>query len=210
MIDVDRARKVASFKGNQNVVVRSMNKSGNLSLVCEVFGYRKVQREMNFNKPQDSDGIVTEGNQIIVPFELVRLKKGDIAVMYSVYFFNDAAVMRPESRSEVTSLLEMMNENPAYKIKIHGHTNGGAAGKIVSMGESKKFFALDDTREGFGSAKKLSEERAKVMREFLISSGVDASRMQIKAWGGKRPIHDKEGIHARGNVRVEIEILEDK
>ncbi len=96
-----------------------------------------------------------EDNKITVPFELVRLKKGDFAIMYNVYFYKDAGVMRPESRYEVTSLLEMLQENPKYKIKIHGHTNGNAAGKIISMGDSESFFALKDTKEGFGSAKRI-------------------------------------------------------
>jgi hypothetical protein len=33
--------------------------------------------------------------------------------------------------------------------------------------------------------------------------------MEIKAWGGKRPIVDKMHTLAQANVRVEIEILED-
>ncbi len=210
VMDVERARKVASFKGNQNVVVRPLNKSGKLLLVCVVFGFQVVKKNLDFNRPQDTEGIVVEGNQNVIPFELTRLKKGDIAVMYNVYFFKDAGVMRPESRMEVTSLLEMMKENPRYRIRIHGHTNGSAAGRIISMGESKKFFLLSDTKEGFGSAKKLSEERAKVIREFLVAGGVDGNRMEIKAWGGKRPIQDKSGAQAQANVRVEIEILEDK
>ncbi len=103
----------------------------------------------------------------------------------------------------------MLQENPKYKIKIHGHTNGGAHGKIISMDkDSKNYFALQNTREGVGSAKKLSEERAAVIRNYLVSNGVDASRMEVKAWGGKRPIHDKHSTRANENVRVEIEILE--
>lgn len=210
LIDVEKSKKVASYDANKNVVVQSVNKSGNISLVCNVFGYRKMQKDLNFETPTGTVGVVTEGNQTIVPFELSRLAKGDIAIMYNVYFFKDAAIMRPESRYEVNSLLEMMKDNPKYKIRIHGHTNGKAAGKVISMGESKKFFALQDTKEGFGSAKKLSEERAKVIREYLVTQGIDASRMEIKAWGGKKPIHDKMSPQAQGNVRVEIEILEDK
>jgi len=34
--------------------------------------------------------------------------------------------------------------------------------------------------------------------------------MEVKAWGGKKPIHDKMSQRAQENVRVEIEILEDK
>ena len=210
VLDVEKGRKVASYQGNQNVVIRPVNKTGNISLVCDVFGYRKVKKDLNFNRPQETEGVVTEGSQTIVPFGLIRLKKGDISVMYNVYFFKDAAIMRPESRSEVTSLVTMMKENPNYRIKIHGHTNGGAPGKVISMGESKKFFALTDTKEGFGSAKKLSEERAKVIREYLKAEGIDEKRMEIKAWGGKHPVEDKLGAQAQSNVRVEIEILEDK
>ena len=129
--------------------------------------------------------------------------------MYNVYFFKDAAVMRSESKHEISSLLEMMVENPKYKIRIHGHTNGNATGKIISLGESKNFFSLEGTKEGFGSAKKLSEERAKVIRDFLLANGIDPSRAEILAWGGNKPIHDKLGALARENVRVEVEILEE-
>lgn len=210
VIDLDKTKKATSYKGNQNVAVAPVNKSGNISLLCEIFGYRKVQKEINFNQPQESEGIEMNGDQAVIKFELTRLKKGDIAVMYNVYFYKDAGIMRPESRYEVNSLVDMMKDNPKYKIKIHGHTNGSAAGKVISLGESKDYFSLNDSKEGYGSAKKLSQERAEVMRDFMVTEGIDAKRMQIKAWGGKRPIHDKMSAHAQSNVRVEVEILEDK
>ena len=74
--------------------------------------------------------------------------------------------------------------------------------------ESDAFFSLNDTKEGFGTAKELSEERAVIIRDYLVKNGVSADRMQIKAWGGKKPIHDKMSPRAAENVRVEIEILE--
>ncbi len=204
-----KTRKVASYRGNEVVSIRPVNNSGALSLVCDVFGYRKIIQPINFKDPASTDGVSLADDKIIVPFALTRLKKGDLAIMYNVYFFKDAGVMRPESHYEVTSLLEMLQENPKYKIRIHGHTNGNSAGKIISMGESKSFFSLKDTKEGFGSAKKLSEERAKVIQRYLVSQGIDAARMEIKAWGGKRPVYAKDSQQAHANVRVEIEILED-
>ena len=60
-----------------------------------------------------------------------------------------------------------------------------------------------------GTAKDLSRGRAEVIRDFLVSNGVNASRMEIKAWGGKRPIYDKNSANAKKNVRVEVEILEE-
>jgi outer membrane protein OmpA-like peptidoglycan-associated protein len=209
VIDVERSRKLGTYEGNKAVQVSSPGtSSGNISLLCEVFGYRKAQKNVSFNDPQE-ETITFEDDKYVVPFELVRLQKGDIAVMYNVYFFKDAAVMRPESRWEVNSLLDMLKENPNYKIRIHGHTNGNASGKIISKDEkSDNFFSLTDTKDGFGSAKKLSEVRAEIIRDYLVSNGIDASRMQIKAWGGKRPLVDKLHTQAQNNVRVEIEILE--
>jgi outer membrane protein OmpA-like peptidoglycan-associated protein len=210
VIDVDRSRKLATYKGNESVRIHSPNNnSGGISLVCNVFGYRKAQKDINYKNPE-GEGITKDSeNNIVVPFELIRLQKGDIAILYNVYFFKDAGVMRPESRYEVGSLLEMLKENQNYKIKLHGHTNGGAAGKIISMGDSKNYFSLTGTKEGFGSAKKLSLERAEVIRDYLVNEGIDSKRIEIKAWGGKQPIFDKLSTRAQENVRVEVEILED-
>lgn len=210
--DADAAnknRKAATYRGNDWVNVKPINKSGNILLECEVFGYRKVQLPINYNTPEATDGVKVDGNKVIIPFELVRLQKGDKAIMFNVYFYKDAAVMRPESRYEVGSLLEMLQENPKYKIRIHGHTNGKSAGKIISMGESKNFFQLNkDNKEGYGSAKKLSEERALLIQKYLVDNGIDAGRTQVKAWGGKQPIYEVDHASAQANVRVEIEILE--
>lgn len=210
VIDTDRSLKLATYKAHEPVRVPAPNgNSGEISFICDVFGYRKVQRDLNYESPEGEGITKDDEGDIVVPFELVRLQKGDIAVMYNVYFYKDAAIMRPESRYEVNSLLEMLKENPNYKIKLHGHTNGNAAGKIISMGENKNFFSLSDTKEGFGTAKKLSEERAEIIRDYLINEGIDPKRMEVKAWGGKRPIYDKTSARAQENVRVEVEILED-
>jgi outer membrane protein OmpA-like peptidoglycan-associated protein len=211
VIDLDKIRKIGTYKGNMDVrVSQPSGKSRKVGLVCEVFGYRKVQRELDYSNPE-GDGINTNEEGVVsVPFELTRLQKGDVAIMYNVYFFKDAAVMRPESRYEVNSLLEMLKENPNYKIKIHGHANGKASGRIIMLDESNPNpFSLTKTKDGYGSAKKLSEERANVIKSFLVNNGVESSRMQVKAWGGKKPIHDKHSTRAQENVRVEIEILED-
>ena len=207
-IDTEKTRKIGTYKANVPVSLPKNNLKA-VSFICEVFGYRKIQRDIDYNNPE-GDGISKEENgAVVVPFELMRLQKGDIAVMYNVYFFKDAAIMRPESRYEIGSLLDMLNENNKYKIRLHGHTNGNAAGRIISMGkDSKNFFSLNDTKDGFGSAKELSEQRADAIRKYLVSNGVDQSRIEIKAWGGKRSIHDKNSSRAQENVRVEVEILE--
>jgi outer membrane protein OmpA-like peptidoglycan-associated protein len=210
LIDVDRQKRAGSFKGNEPVAVKAVNASGEMRFDCQVTGYRQTSKTLNFRKPDGSRGdIIIENNQIIVPFELVRLKKGDQAILYNVYFYKDAAIMRPESKYELDGLLAMMTENQRYRIRFHGHTNGKSAGKIIEMGESRNYFSLTGTKEGFGSANQLSEERARVIMEYMISEGIAADRLEIKAWGGKKPIHKTDSPLASLNVRVEVEILED-
>ena len=207
LFDADQHKKLASYEANRQVRITPAT-SGSMSVECEIFGYRKVKHTIDYISPETTEGVLMENDQVTVPFELVRLKKGDYAVMYHVYFFKDAAIMRPESRYEVTALIEMMKENPKYKIRIHGHTNGNAPGKILAMGNDKNFFSLTGASEGFGSAKKLSSERGEAIRNYLVAQGIDASRLQVKAWGGKKPVYEKDHPQAHANVRVEIEILE--
>ncbi|MFM7431710.1 MAG: hypothetical protein ACKO1F_17695 [Flammeovirgaceae bacterium] len=80
-LDKTKPRKVASYRANESVNVKPVNKSGNVSFVCEVFGYRKITTTANLNDLSATEGVKLEGEQAVVPFELVRLKKGDYAVM---------------------------------------------------------------------------------------------------------------------------------
>ncbi len=200
VVDQGTSKKVGEHKTNTASILKAPpGGTGELSVVCESFGYRKVNKVIKYED-------VAEGE--VINFEMVRLQKGDIAVMYNVYFYKDAAIMRPESRFEADALLVMLNENPVINIVIHGHTNGNASGTLVTLGGSTNYFGLNDkNRRGFGSAKDLSEERAKLIRDYLASNGIEPTRMEVKAWGGKRMIYDRDSPNAESNVRVEIEIL---
>ncbi|MFZ5971426.1 MAG: OmpA family protein [Bacteroidota bacterium] len=214
VIDTERARPITKVKGNSYLTLPDpKSTSGELTLICNAFGYRRVQHQIHY-KNTESDTLQPfvdlVGNFYLVKFDLVRLHKGDISVLYNVYFYNDAAVMMPESKSELNSLLELMQENPNYKIKLHGHTNGNASGPIITRGPSNDFFALTpDVKKGFGSAKELSGARAETIRDWLLAQGISGDRVEVKAWGGGRMLHDKHSVHARRNVRVEVEVLED-
>ncbi len=214
VIDTDRSRLISKMKANSYISLPDpKSKSGNLTLIGSAFGYRKVQHELNyFNTEADTvkEEVDLIGNYYMVKFDLSRMSRGDIATLYNVYFYNDAAVMIPESKYELNKLLQMLNENPKYKIMLHGHTNGNGRGKIIYVGPEKDFFNItkDDVVKESGSAKELSGARATVIKEWLVSQGIDAKRIDVKAWGGGRMLHDKNSQHARRNVRVEVEVLE--
>lgn len=212
VIDTERARSIAKVKGNSYLSLPDpKSTSGELTLICSAFGYRKVQHQIHYKDTEAdtlSGHVDLVGSYYLVKFDLIRLHRGDISVLYNVYFYNDAAVMQPESKKELNELLVMLQENPTYKIRLHGHTNGNASGPIITMGPSKDFFALTpDVRKGYGSAKELSGARAEVIRDWLFSQGIQTDRVDVKAWGGGRMLHDKHSVHARRNVRVEVEVV---
>lgn len=213
VLDVDRNALIKKVKGNDYLTLPDpKSKSGKVNLVADVFGYRKAQKEINY-KDQVTQGSESYrqmfGNFILVEFDLVRVQKGDISTLYNVYFYNDAAIMQPDSQPELNSLLAMMEEKP-YKIVLHGHTNGNSNGKIITMGESPDFFSMNGkVKEGFGSSKELSKERAETIKAWLVSKGIAADRITVKAWGGGKMIHDKNSVNAKKNVRVEVEVTEE-
>jgi len=208
VIDPQTQRKELTFKGNEDVSVKAINQSGEMRFECDFAGYRKNVQTINFKDPTATEGVRIENDRVIVPFSLVRLRKGDLAILYNVFFYKDAALMRPESKFDLDGIQKMMEDNPTYKIRIHGHTNGGAAGRILEPGEGNPpdYFSLSGAKEGAGSAKKLSLKRAEVIRDYLIHQGISPDRMTTKAWGGKRPLYDKRTAQALGNVRVEVEV----
>lgn len=214
VIDTDRSRLISKMKANTYLTLPDPNsKSGKLTLIGSAFGYRKIQHEMNYNNTESDtlkDEVALVGNYYMVKFDLSHMVRGDISTLYNVYFYNDAAVMLADSKFELNKLLQMMKDNPNYKIMLHGHTNGGGRGKIIHVGPSRDFFNItkDDVVQESGTAKELSGARALTIKEWLVSQGIDQKRIETKAWGGARMLHDKDSQHARRNVRVEVEVLE--
>lgn len=215
IVDTERSRLITLLNGNEYTSLPDpKSKSRQLTLICDASGYRKIQHEVNYDTPltEDSQEFLEEiGTTLVINFPLTRYQKGDIYALYSVYFYNDAAIFLPESKFELNELLVMMQENPKIRIRLHGHSNGNSFGKIITVGSTGDRFSLSkDARVTKGSSKELSEKRAELIRDFLVDNGIPSDRIETKAWGGKRPLHDKNSANAKKNVRVEVEILETK
>lgn len=213
IIDAARNKAMKSVSTNQiHPLEAPKTQAKEIIALCDIFGYVKEQVKVKIDDPMsspDKSMINESGGITTVKFELARHKVGEILTMYHVYFYNNAAIMKPESKFELNSLLSMLKENDKLQIKIHGHTNGNAAGKIIKLQpDDNNFFEVTSNNiEGSGSAKELSKERAFTIARWLIDNGIDGGRMDVKGWGGKKMIYKKTDSMAGKNVRVEIEIL---
>jgi len=88
-------------------------------------------------------------------------------VLSGVEFDTAKATIRPESFPRLDSVVEYMTHKKSSKIEISGHTD--------NKGNAK-------------TNKTLSEKRAQACRDYLISKGIDGSRIQAVGFGDERPI----------------------
>jgi len=154
--------------------------SGKLIVVCNLMGYKLAKRAFNYADPVKSIKGVSMGDaeEVIVPIKLVPMKKGDYMELEHVKFVDNSAILTPASEPELMALTSLM-ANPRRKIKLYGHTHRG-------------------------SAKELSYQRAETVKAYLISQGIDASRISTKGYGAKLAIYE----HASANERIEVQITQ--
>ena len=205
----ERALQFRGYNGNEKVyVARPSNRSGKWYVVCQVVGFRQYKKPIHYTEAQEMEGAsIGSDQEIIIPLQLDRVRKGDYIEMDGVKFFHNTALLTPGSERELDELYAMMEENQDYQVKLHGHTNGNETRDIVSIGESTNFFNPDVANaKSHGSAKELSLLRAELVKAYLITLGIDASRIRVKGEGGKQMIFDTGGTLAGMNDRVEVEI----
>lgn len=205
----ERALQFRGYNSNEKVYVpKPSNRSGKWYVVCQVVGFRQYKKPINYTEAQKMEGAsVGSDQEIIIPLQLDRVRKGDYIEMDGVKFFHNTALLTPGSERELDELYAMMEEKRDYQVRLHGHTNGKEARDIVSIGESTNFFNPDAANaKSHGSAKELSLLRAELVKAYLINKGIDSSRISVKGEGGKQMIFHTGSTLAGMNDRVEVEI----
>jgi outer membrane protein OmpA-like peptidoglycan-associated protein len=105
-------------------------------------------------------------------------------VLEGVNFASDSAALTPASLAILDKVAESLEAWPDVKIRIDGHTDSTNTMKHNQL---------------------LSERRAKSVYDYLLSKGIDASRMTTMGFGETKPIADNRTIEGRAkNRRVEL------
>ncbi len=107
---------------------------------------------------------------------------------WRVHFpFNEWAIITQYSQKKVFLIIDYLNKNPKVKLKIHAHA---------------------DPIGSYNYNRVLSEKRAQTVKRFMISNGIDVTRLKIKAFGENYPLINTENIqHNVKNRRVEFEVI---
>ncbi len=103
-----------------------------------------------------------------------------------VLFDNGKATIKPESFRNLDEMVIIMVEYPSANFNIEGHTD--ATGKVPANIV-------------------LSDNRARAIRDYLISKGITAERLNSKGFGAAIPIASNKTLAGRAlNRRVEIKL----
>ncbi|GAB3042370.1 OmpA family protein [Spirosoma pulveris] len=105
----------------------------------------------------------------------------------NVYFDQSSYVLRPESYPQLNKLIKTLVTIPKLVIEIAGHTD--------NVGDKRLNQAL-------------SENRAKIITNYLITNGIPENRLRHNGYGSSKPAapNDSEE-NKRKNRRVEFVVL---
>lgn len=105
-------------------------------------------------------------------------------VLDGVNFGNNKATLVPEATAILDRAAESLKQWGDVKVEVAGHT---------------------DDRNSDAYNKQLSQRRAEAVRDYLVSKGVDASRLTAKGYGESSPVAANDSEENRfKNRRVEL------
>jgi outer membrane protein OmpA-like peptidoglycan-associated protein len=110
----------------------------------------------------------------------------DLSDLDPIQFADSSAVIDGGSLATLDLVVDILNANPTANIEIGGHTDniGPVGGNI-----------------------RLSERRANAVRDYLISRGIDASRLTAVGYGPDQPIASNDTAEGRAeNRRIEFTV----
>ena len=122
-----------------------------------------ITKEEIVSIPNESG--ITEQTIVLEP-NVVEIKPGDdlfkVLNLNPIYFNLDKSNIRPDALVELTKILVVLEEYPTMKIDIRSHT---------------------DSRASKAYNEKLSDQRAKSTRDWLIKFGINPNRLTAKGYG---------------------------
>ena len=124
----------------------------------------------------------------LLDIALQPLEAGGELVLRNVFLASGSAALDERSRHELQRLFDLLQDQPTLRIRIGGHTD--------DVGTE-----TDNQR--------LSEARARAVRDYLVDAGVAPERLEYRGYGESRPLQPGNSEAARAlNRRTTVEVLE--
>ncbi len=160
----DKEGNIASTKTSSNEGVSEF------MLVCDEAGKLIVSKEGYNSKIVDlkmSSEEFTSINVMLDPIEKIIV--AEKIELNAIYFDFDKSNIKAEAAFELDKLVQIMNKYPEMTVSIESHT---------------------DSKGPSSYNQRLSERRAKTTSQYVISKGIDSSRLSSAGKGESSPVVD--------------------
>ena len=108
-------------------------------------------------------------------------------ILRGVNFDFDKSDIKAEFAPVLDEAVRILKENPEVRVRIEGHTDSTGS---------------EDYNQG------LSERRSQAVTDFLVSGGIESSRLQTAGYGESQPMADNSTREGRAmNRRAEIKVI---
>jgi outer membrane protein OmpA-like peptidoglycan-associated protein len=133
-------------------------------------------------KDSDGDGVPDDRDKCPNTPKGVKVNADGCWELKGVFFDTDKAVIKdPRALDEAVAI---MKANPKITGEVHGHT---------------------DNTGSEAHNQKLSEARARAVRDYFIKQGIAPERIRAKGFGETNPVASNDTIEGRAmNRRVEL------
>lgn len=159
---------------------------GKVSLRAEAAGYLPSVTELEVLARKDLRAALSIARTPKQPNVVVT--KNELKLKRQIHFLHDSAEILPDSAALVDEIAETLRQHPEIRaIEIQGHT--------------------DDTGASEHNAR-LSDARAKAVRDALIRDGVEPERLQANGYGEDKPlVPNTTAANRTTNRRVQLMIV---
>lgn len=207
IMESEKDRERLHYSANQTVYIPNpKSKQGHIVIECDLIGYHLFKKKINYISPSKSvqDATIGADNEIVIPIKLKKIERGNYVELEGIKFHEHSAILTQESESKLLELVNLLSDNPSYKMTLHGHVGTDESREITTIGNSNNFFTLDSANHHrhHASAKALSKHRAEIVKAYLVSKGIKANRIGVKGYGAMVSIYE----HSTSNDRIEMEI----
>lgn len=138
-----------------------------------------------------ADSVATPATPAKPVMKTVELKKTDKEVVNKAFsnlqFSSAKADISASSLPSLDKMASLLQAHPEWQLSLSGHTDS-------------------EGTEAFNQT--LSEKRSEAVKQYLVSKGVNASRITTRGYGQTKPLAANDSEAAKGkNRRVEMDIL---
>ncbi|MFY8185565.1 MAG: OmpA family protein, partial [Bacteroidia bacterium] len=171
-----------SYSAKDGNFLLTLNANHNYALNVSKEGY------LFYSNNYSLKGISTDyNNPFIINVPLQPIDTGYVIELKNVFFDIDKFDLKPESKAELNKLAEFLKKNPTIKGELGGHTD--------NTGDKKK-------------NQLLSQNRAKSVLDYLVTAGIDKTRLSFKGYGDTKPKFPNDTPeHKAANRRTEFKVF---